>query len=40
MAELIDRQRFDRQRIALGKPEPAQENGDHRVAIKLELALQ
>ena len=40
MTELIDRQRFDRQRIASGKPEPAQENGDRRVAIKLELALQ
>ena len=40
LKELVERQRFDRSRLAQGKPEAAAETADKRVAIRLELSME
>jgi outer membrane protein OmpA-like peptidoglycan-associated protein len=39
MSELLERQRFDRQRAVIGPVEDAQETADRRVAIRLDLGV-
>jgi len=39
MSELLERQRFDKQRVVLGPAEAAQETADKRVAIHLDLGV-
>ena len=39
MSELVERQRFDRQRAVIGPVEAAQETADRRVAIRLDLGV-
>jgi hypothetical protein len=39
MTELVEKQRFDRQRLVIGPAEPASETADQRVAIHLDLGV-
>jgi hypothetical protein len=39
MIEMVERQRFDRQRVMIGPAEPGQETADKRVAIRLDLGV-